>query len=118
MLVDKNNVLEYADYAVMMRNYGYYTGYYGRTTPDQFENDVINKLGSSFQKAQAFSIDFYINENFDHDMISIFYDRIELHCKMETSSFCNTYFDNNLPDGTFEYEVLLSGIKEKIYESK
>jgi hypothetical protein len=118
MLVDKNDALDYADYTAMMRREGYYIGYYGRTTPEEFENDIQKKLGESLKEAQTFSIDFYVNENFDLTIISTLYDRIEALFQGEISSFYNTHFDNDLLDVAFEYEVLLSGIKEQINESK
>ena len=111
MLVDKKDGGDYADYCVMMRRKGYYSGYYGITTPDKFENDIRDKLDDSLKEANAFSIDFYVNENFDLSLISTLYDKIESFFKREISSFYNTHFDNNLPDRTFEYEILLSGIE-------
>lgn len=116
MLIDKNEVGDYADYTVMMRREGYYTGYYGRTIPDQFDNEIRKKFGHTLNKAQAFSIDFYVNENFDMTLISTLYDKINSLLQGEISSFYNTHFDKNLPDGIFEYEILLSGIKEIMNE--
>jgi hypothetical protein len=118
MLVDKSDAIDYADYTVMMRKEGYYAGYYGRTTPDQFENDIEEKLGNTMKEAQAFSIDFYVNDNFDLTMISTLYDRIELLFLGRISSFYNTHFDTSIPDDVFEYEILLSGIKGKMNEPK
>jgi len=115
MLVDKDDALDYADYCTMMRKQGYYVGYYGRTTADQFENDIRSKLGNILKKAQTFSIVFYVNANFDISLISSLYERIEPYFQEDTSSFYNTHFDEKLPDGVFEYEILLSGI-EKVGE--
>lgn len=112
MLIDKNNALDYADYAVMMKNEGYYIGYYGRTTHNHFENEIQDKLGDSLKNAQAFSIDFYVNENFDLTLISTLYDKIYVLFQGEISSFYNTHFDTNIPDGVFEYEIVLSGLQE------
>ena len=116
MLIDKNEVFDYADYAVMMRREGYYTGYYGRTTPDRFSNEIKIKLGNTLHEAEAFSIDFYVNKNFDTTLISTLYDKIDSLLHGEMSSFCHTHFDKELPDGIFEYEILLSGIKEIMNE--
>ena len=112
MLANKNLSTEYADYCVMMRNKGYYLGYYGRTTPSQFKNDIQDKIGNTFKYAEAFSIDFYVNENFDLTMIPIFYDKIELLFQREISSFYNTHFDTDIPDKVFEYEIMLSGFQD------
>ncbi|UFH58486.1 hypothetical protein [Sulfurovum mangrovi] len=112
MLIDKNEEEDYADYTFMMRREGYYIGYYGRTTPNQFENEIRKKLGNILNNAQAFSIDFYVNENFDLSLITTLYDRIDPLFPRGISGFYNTHFDMSIVDDFFEYEILLSGIEK------
>lgn len=112
MLVDKNDMLDYADYTLMMRREGFFAGYYGITTPYQFKNEIQDKLADSLKEAQAFSIVFYVNENFDQTLASTLYDKIEVLFQRGISSFYNSHFDKNIPDGVFEYEIILSGIKK------
>lgn len=110
MKVDTNDLLSAADYAVIMRQEGYFVGYYGSTTIDSLIDDIKEKLGGNLENAKGMSVVFYYGDDGLLMGIEQIMDKVESLVYEDTNVVINSEVDDEIPIGVLEYEILLSGL--------
>ena len=85
--------------------------------------EIKEKLGDTLNKAEGVFITYSMNKSSPMAMLveikgSELMEEIEALCNKDADTILDILYDNDLPVGIFEYEVLLSGIDyiEKFYK--
>lgn len=109
-MVDENDLLEVVNYDTIMRQQGYFVGYYGCTLAKNVVEEVKDKLGDNILVAKGMYIMLYVNGDSPVMIMSTVLEGLESLVSEDTCVIFDFIIDNNIPDENMEYEVLLSGI--------
>ena len=116
-IVDTNDsfAMEYHD--TSMRKKGCIVGYYGSVRPEKLVMELKDKLGDDLCKAEGVFITYYMNKNSPMAIVGEtkgekLMEEIEALCNKNADTMLDILYDNSLPAGAFEYEVLLTGIRK------
>ncbi|NOR56615.1 MAG: hypothetical protein GQ531_10485 [Sulfurovum sp.] len=115
MMINENDLLAVRAYYTIMREKGYFVGYYGSVRQEKLVMEIKEKLGDYLYKAEGVFITFYMNKSSPAAMFvelkgEELMEEIEALCNKNADTMLDILYDNSLPLGAFEYEVLLTGI--------
>lgn len=108
---DTTILLKKADHHTIMRQEGYYAGYYGSSTAVELVDDIREKLKEQWRDANGLYVIFYHSDSDMSKNLEQVADEIGSWMDEGTSIVFSSEIDDKVAAGVLEYEVLLSGIR-------
>ncbi len=110
MKIDMNDPLAVADHDTIMKQEGYFVGYYGSASIEDVVDDIKGKLGEDLKRAKGAFVTIYGNDFLDPDRLEEIVSKIEELMDKDANVVFLSEVDDGISAGELRYEVLLSGI--------
>ena len=108
---DTTILLKKADHHTIMRQEGYYAGYYGRSTAVELVDNIREKLVDQLCKAKGLYVVLYHCDHYTAEQIEHITNEIESLVSDDASTVFYSQIDDGVSTSVLEYEILLSGIE-------
>jgi cell division GTPase FtsZ len=110
MKIDMYDPLAVADHDTIMKQEGYFAGYYGIASIEDVADDIKSKLGEDLKRSKGAFVTIYSNDFLDSERLDEIMGRIEEMMDRDANIVFLSEVDDGISAGDVGYEVLLSGL--------
>ncbi len=110
MKIDMNDPLAVADHDTIMKQEGYFVGYYGSASIEDVADDIKSKLGEDLKRAKGAFVTIYCDDFIDSDRLDEIVGKIEELMDKDANIVFLSGVDDGISASELGYEILLSGL--------